>query len=42
MFYAGAGPNVCHTAFAGVALECPVAMRCSRLLLTLLAELKAV
>jgi hypothetical protein len=27
-------PNVCYTAFAGVALKCPVAMRCSRLLLS--------
>jgi hypothetical protein len=32
--YAGAGRNVCYTAFAGVALKCPVAMRCSRLLLS--------
>jgi hypothetical protein len=32
--YAGAGLNVCYTAFAGVALNCPVAMRCSRLLLS--------
>ena len=32
--YAGAGSNVCYTAFAGVALKYPVAMRCSRLLLS--------
>jgi len=29
---AGAGPDSCHTAFAGIALECPVAKRYGQIL----------
>jgi hypothetical protein len=38
-YYGGAGRKVCHTAFAGVTLECPVAYAVA---VFCLAELKAV